>query len=234
MILNMTMAQEQQQQASRAPDVETKTKYGAPIDYTFSKPASEERIQRTAKALKKRGFTVEVVDSPEDARAFVRDILPHDKTIFTALSETVRLSGLGQDINGPESSLISLRKELDKMDPVKQFRERVKLGAAPDVVVGSVHAITESGRVLVGSGSGNQLGPYAASAEKVIWLVGSQKIVPDFEAGMRRLEMYSYPLEDIRMHEAFGRGSFLAKVLVMNADRPGRITIVLIRQAIGF
>ncbi|HYB04044.1 MAG TPA: LUD domain-containing protein, partial [Nitrososphaerales archaeon] len=117
---------------------------------------------------------------------------------------------------------------------VKQFRERVKLGAAPDIVVGSVHAITESGQVLVGSGSGNQLGPYAASAEKVIWLVGSQKIVPDFESGMRRLEMYSYPLEDIRMHEAFGRGSFLAKVLMVNGERPGRITIVLIRQAIGF
>jgi LUD domain len=229
----MVMAQEEQREFP-SQSVETKTEYGIPIDYSFSKPASEEQIQRTAESLRKRGFVVEVVNTPGDARNFVKNFLPHDKTIFTALSETVKISGLGQDINGPESSFKSLRKELDKMDPVSQFRERVKLGAAPDIVVGSVHAVTESGQVLVGSGSGNQLGPYAASAEKVIWLVGSQKIVPDFETGMRRLEMYSYPLEDIRMHKAFGRGSLLAKVLIMNAERPGRITIVLIREAIGF
>src|SRR5271169_3025426 len=116
------------------------------------------------------------------------------------------------------------------MDPQTQFREMVKLGATPDVVIGSVHAVTENGQVLIASGSGSQLGPYAASAEKVIWVVGSQKLVPDLATGLRRLEMYSYPLEDVRMHEIRNMGSRLAKILIVNADRPGRITIVLIRE----
>lgn len=213
---------------------ETKTKYGIPINYEFSKPATEEHVQETADSLRKRGHTVQIVDSPEEARTFVRGILPKDKTIFTALSETLRLSGLDQEINGDNSEYNSLRRELRKMDPAKQFREMVKLGATPDVVIGSVHAITRGGQVFVGSGSGNQLGPYAASAEKVIWVVGSQKIVSDFETAMRRLETYSYPLEDVRMHETRNTGSFLSKILIVNADRPGRVTVVLIRSTIGF
>lgn len=213
---------------------EAKTKYGIPINYEFSKPATEEHVQETADSLRKRGHTVQIVDSPEEARTFVRGILPKDKTIFTALSETLRLSGLDQEINGDNSEYNSLRRELRKMDPAKQFREMVKLGATPDVVIGSVHAITRGGQVFVGSGSGNQLGPYAASAEKVIWVVGSQKIVSDFETAMRRLETYSYPLEDVRMHETRNTGSFLSKILIVNADRPGRVTVVLIRSTIGF
>jgi uncharacterized protein YecE (DUF72 family) len=215
-------------------NLQTETEFGIPIDYGFSKRAAEEQIQKTAESLRKRGFTVQIVDSPAEAREFVRSTLPPDKTVFTALSETVRLSGLDQDINGPESKYKSIRRELEKFDPKTQFRERVKLGAAPDVIVGSVHAITEAGQVLVGSGSGNQLGPYAASAEKAIWIVGSQKLVPDLSTGLRRLETYSYPLEDARMHKTRNISSFLAKILIINGDYPGRITVVLVREPIGF
>ena len=211
-----------------------KTEFGIPIDHSFSKPASKEQIERTKEALKKRGYDVEVVDSPDHARSIVKKMLPLDKTIFTATSETVRLSGIDEDINGPNSPYKSIRRELNNLDPKTPFRERVKLGAIPDVVVGSVHAITEDGRVLVASASGSQFGPYAATAEKVIWVVGSQKIVPDLNTGLRRLEMYSYPLEDVRAREKYNMPSFLAKILIFNGERPGRINVVLVRSSIGY
>ncbi len=213
---------------------QTKTKHGVPIDYGFSKSANEEAIQRTAGSLRKRGFTVDVVSNPEEARSLVRTMLPLDKTIFTATSETVRLSGLDEDINGSSSPFKSIRRELNNLDPQASFRERVKMGAVPDVVVGSVHAITEDGQVLVASASGSQLGPYAAGAEKVIWIVGSQKIVPDLNTGLRRLQMYSYPLEDIRAREKYNMPSALVKTLIFNGERPGRINIVLVRSPIGY
>jgi hypothetical protein len=116
--------------------------------------------------LGKRGFAVDVVNSPEEARSLAKSMLPFDKTILTASSETVRLSRLGQDIDGRDSPYKSIRKELDKLDPQMPFRERLKMGAVPDVVVGSVHAVTEQGEVLVASATGSQLGPYSATAEK--------------------------------------------------------------------
>ncbi len=213
---------------------ETKTKHGIPIDYGFAKAADEEAIQRTAVSLRERGFTVDVVSSSEEARSLVRTMLPHDKTIFTATSETVRLSGLDEDINGPKSPFQSIRREINKLGPQTPYRERVKMQAVPDVVVGSVHAITEGGQVLVASASGSQLGPYAAGAERVIWIIGSQKIVPDLNAGFRRLQMYAYPLEDIRAREQYNMPSAVAKTLIFNGERPGRVNIILVRSPIGY
>lgn len=66
-------------------------------------------------------------------------------------------------------------------------------------------------------------------------MVGAQKVVPDFETGMRRLKEYSYPMEDIRARAAYGSPSGLAKILIVNADgQVGRSTVVLIREPIGF
>lgn len=221
-------------QSKEIKEFETKTQFGILIDHSFSKPASEEEIQRTVEALTKRGFTVNVVNTPEEARSFVKGMLPLDKSILTVSSETVRLSGLDDEINGPSSPYKSIRRDLNKLDTSTPFRERVKKSAVPDVVVGSVHAITESGEVLVASASGSQLGPYAAAAEKVIWVVGSQKIVRDLDEGLLRLRLYSYPLEDIRAREKYNMPSFLAKILIFYGERPGRTNIVLIRSAIGF
>jgi acyl-CoA hydrolase len=140
---------------------------------------------------------------------------------------------LDEDINR-SGKYNAIRPQLEKLDRATQRTEMRRLSASPDVVVGSVHAITEDGRVVVASASGSQLGPYASSAGKVIWVVGSQKIVPDIETAMRRVQYYAYPKEDIRAREKYGMPSALLKILTINGDWPGRSTIVLVREPIGF
>jgi hypothetical protein len=213
--------------------VQTKTQFGLPIDESFAKPASEESIQNAAKALKAHNFSVEVVDTVAQARAYVNSILPKDQTILTASSETVRLSGLDEDINR-SGGFNALRPQLEKMDRSTQRAEMRKLSASPDVVVGSVHAVTEDGRVVAASASGSQLGPYAGTAGRVIWVVGSQKVVRDMDAAMRRLQYYAYPKEDIRAREKYGMPTAMLKVLTINGDFPGRSTVVIVRETIGF
>jgi acyl-CoA hydrolase len=213
--------------------IQTKTQHGIPIDNSFAKAASEESVQKTAAALKARNFSVEVVDTPADARTYVNSILPKDRSIFTSSSETVNLSGLDADINR-SGRYNAIRPQMEKLDYKTQRAEMLKMGASPDVVVGSVHAITEDGRVIAASGSGSQLGPYASAAGKVIWVVGSQKIVPDLDTAMRRLQFYAYPKEDNRVREKYGMPSGLMKILIVNGDMPGRSTVVLIREPIGF
>ena len=120
------------------------------------------------------------------------------------------------------------------MDRETQGREMRKLGSAPDYVVGSVHAVTEEGALLIASFSGSQLGPYASGAGQVILVVGTQKIVPDLETGLRRIREYSYPLEDARAREAYGMGSAINKTLIIEGDFPGRISVVLVKEQLGF
>jgi LUD domain len=211
----------------------TKTPFGLPIDESFAKPASEESIQRAAKALTAHNFSVEVFDTMAQARAYVNSVLPNDQSILTASSETVRVSGLDEDINR-SGRFNAVRPKLEKMDRNTQRAEMRKLSATPDVVVGSVHAVTEDGRLVAASASGSQLGPYASSAGKAIFVVGSQKVVPDLDTAMRRVQYYSYPKEDIRAREKYGMPSALLKVLTMNGDWPGRSTVVLVREPAGY
>jgi hypothetical protein len=121
------------------------------------------------------------------------------------------------------------------MDPKTQNREMVKLGATPEYILGSVHAVTEDGRVLIASKTGSQLGPYAAGAAKVIWVVGAQKIVKDLDEGMCRIEEYSLPLEEQRALQVYGTPSGINKVLIVNKEiDPERITMIIVKEVLGF
>jgi hypothetical protein len=121
------------------------------------------------------------------------------------------------------------------MDPKTQNREMQKMGATPEYMIGSVHAVTEAGRVIIASKTGSQLAGYAAAAEHVIWVVGTQKIVPTLEDGLRRLEEYTLPLEDARSLKVYGVNSSINKLLIVNREyKPGRTTMILVKENLGF
>jgi LUD domain len=116
-----------------------------------------------------------------------------------------------------------------------QGREMRQLAAAPDWVVGSVHAVTGEGSLLIASASGSQLGPIVSGAGHVIFVIGAQKIVPDLDTGIRRINNYCFPLEDLRAREAYGVPSGLNNLLIVNrAVLPGRITAILVNESLGF
>jgi hypothetical protein len=122
------------------------------------------------------------------------------------------------------------------MDPKTQQREMIKLGAVPEYMVGSVHAITEGGSVLIASNTGSQLAGYAASAAHVIWVVSTKKIVANVDEGIKRIYEYTYPLEDKRAQEAYGgMHSNVSKLLIVNREvMPGRTKVILVKEDLGF
>ena len=128
-----------------------------------------------------------------------------------------------------------MRARLHSLDRVSQRNEMRKLGASPDVLVGNVHAITEQGEIMVASAAGSQLGPAASGAGMVIWVVGTQKLVRTLEDGFRRIREHSFPLESKRTQRVYGQASAINKLLIVSSEAyPGRITIVLVKQNLGF
>ena len=201
---------------------------------TFSHLASDERIARTIKALEANGMSAFVVETGDEARQRVLDLLPEGAEIFTTGSRTLEAIGLTSEING-SSRFNAVRPRLMAMDRQTQGRERRKLGASHDIVVGSVHAVTEQGQVLIASATGSQLPSYAHGAGKVIWVIGTQKLVSDMDEGLRRINEYSFPREDARVREIHGQGSFIGKVLIVHREAmPDRITVVLVKENLGF
>jgi hypothetical protein len=199
-----------------------------PLDETFAAPASPAQLDRAADALRDHGFVVHVVDTAADARKLVADLLPRDKPVFAATSETLRISGIAADID-ESGEFQSARNQAG--DVGADVHARIRVGALPDVVVGSVHAVTEDGYLLVGSASGSQLAPYASGAKQAIWVVGAQKVVPDQQTGLRRIRTYSLPKEWRRLEHT----SFIGKILILEREAlPGRGTVILVRETIGF
>jgi hypothetical protein len=200
----------------------------------FSRLASREQIHCVAKALERRGMTARVVDSGEEARQAVRSLLPVGAEVYNNTSRTLEVIGVAEDIERSELYQ-PLRPRLYQMDREMQGREMRQLSAAPDWVVGSVHAVTEEGSLLIASASGSQLGPIVSGAGHVILVIGGQKIVPNLNAGLRRVDEYCFPLEDLRARQAYGVPSAVNNLLVINkAIAPGRITAILVNEPLGF
>ncbi len=200
----------------------------------FSHVASVREVELVATALKRNGFTCVVVDRAEQARAEVQSILPVGAEVYNNTSRTLEAIGIAEDIER-SGTYQPLRLRLYQMDREMQGREMRQLSASPDWVVGSVHAVTAEGSLLIASASGSQLGPIASGAGQVILVVGAQKVVADVSTGLRRIYEYCFPLEDHRARQAYGVPSGVNNVLVVNkVVATGRITVVLVNEPLGF
>ena len=198
----------------------------------FSKLASDFQIEKTAAALRARGINVIIAQNSAEAKAAVLGLLPKDQEIFTGSSATVDTLGISAEV---DANYNSLRVKMSKMDYATQGGEMMKMGATPAVMIGSVHAVTEEGSIVVASATGSQLAGYASGAAQVIWVIGSQKIVPTLEKAMRRVEEYSLALEDERALNVYGVNSAINKMLIIHREtNPNRTTLVIVKENLGF
>jgi hypothetical protein len=201
---------------------------------SFADPAPAPRLDRAADALTAHGFSVEILDTAAAARARIRDLVPDGASVFTGASETLRLSGIDEDINA-SGRYDAVKPRVLAMDRATSADDIRRLVASPDFILGSVAAVTETGSLVAASGSGSQLPGYAGGAAHAIWVVGAQKVVPDLSTALRRVEEHALPLESARAQTVYGWPSAINRLLILNAEpRPGRGTVLLLRQVIGF
>src|SRR5579859_2268810 len=199
----------------------------------FSALAPDDQIARTVQALEANHMQTILVAGGDEARSLVLNLLPAGALVYQSASRTLELLGLAGDIDH-STTFQPVRPMIRALDRATQQREIRHLAASPDVLVGSVHAITEQGQVLIASAAGNQLGAAAFGASRVIWVVGTQKLVRTLEDGLRRIREYCQPLEDARTRVAYGQPSAINKILIVNGELPGRITIILVKENLGF
>jgi L-lactate utilization protein LutC len=200
----------------------------------YAKLASDAQIDRTVKALEANGIHALVATDGAEARKILFELLPAGAEVFISSSTTLNTLGITDEIDKSDR-LDSVRVKLSKMDKKTQNRDMQKLGATPEYILGSVHAVTETGSAIIASMSGSQLAGYASAAAHVVWVVGAQKIVPTIEDGMKRLQEYAYPLEDARALKVYGVNSGINKLLVVNREiTPGRITMIIVKEKLGF
>ena len=199
----------------------------------FTALPDDQTLAATVVALEEHGFSVEVVDSLDAARETVLARIPRGSSVMTNTSVTLEETGIAGAINdgGPYESA---RNAMFALDFATQAQQMKAIGGQPDYALGSVHAVSRDGTLVIASASGSQLASYGWGAANVIFVVGAQKLVPNLEAARERIYQHSLVLEDARAQAAYGQHSSVGKILEIHQELPGRIHIVLIRQQVGF
>ena len=199
----------------------------------FTVLPDDDTVAATIVALEEHGFSVEVVEDLDAARRATLNRIPAGSTVMTNTSVTLEETGVADAING-DGPYESARNKMFALDFQTQVQDMKAIAGQPDYALGSVHAVTRDGTLVIASASGSQLASYAWGAANVILLVGAQKLVPTLDAAHERIYQHSLKLEDARAYAAYGQHSLVGKVLEIHQEQPGRISVVLIRQAVGF
>jgi hypothetical protein len=196
-------------------------------------PDVTDPLEAVAATLRTHNIEAVVVNTGDDARKAVLAMIPDGSEVHSGKSKTLEDIGLYADL--VESGRFeAIRPRLAAMDRTTQGREIRKLVGAPDFMLGSVAAITEGGALVAASATGSQLGAYAAGAGRLILVIGSQKLVPDLDAAMRRIDEVVFPYENEQVRSRLGVDTRLEKVLLLYGEwMPGRTTVVLVREPVG-
>ena len=202
----------------------------------FSQLAKTGEIENAKKSLEKNNIKVIVAENSGEAKTKALELIPEGAEVMAASSVTLEQLGITKEIN-ESGKYDAVKPKLMKMDRKTQAQEMQKLGAAPEYVIGSVHAVTTDGKVIIASNTGSQLPGYAYGASHVIWVVSTKKIVKDLEEGLKRIHDYTLPQEDARMKKIYGPqvASAVRKLLIVSSElNRDRITLIFVKEDLGF
>lgn len=203
----------------------------------YSQLASKDNVDKAAAALRAHGFETIFAANKEEALMKAKDLIPKGASVMNGSSRTLEQIGFVDYLKEGKHGWNNLHTAvLAEKDPAKQALMR-RQAVVSDYYLGSVHALTETGEAMIASNSGSQLPHIVFTSPNVIFVVGTQKIVPDLKTAFDRLEKYVLPLEDVHMQELYGANTLLSKILIYKQERPksGRaIRFILVSEQLGF
>jgi L-lactate utilization protein LutC len=202
----------------------------------FDELASKETIRKTMEALKGRNIHAELVDSKEEALKRIINLISTGKEVMTGGSTTLDQIGLTELLKSGKHPWKNLKDQiLSEKDPVRQMELRKK-SVTSEYFLASVHAVAETGEILIANATGSAIPSNAFSSDIVIWIVGTQKIVPTLEEGFKRIHEHCVPLEDKRMKSIGYPGTTIGKILIfereINENR--KINLIFVNEKLGF
>jgi len=193
------------------------------------------RVERTFAALEERGVHAVFASDGKAALETVLGIIPMGSAVAHGTSTTLQQMGLVDHLKQPKSGYRYLNLEWQaENDATLRSRLRGRLSLESDYFLGSVQAICETGEVIGADASGSRQAFYTFGPPHVIWVAGMNKFVSTMEDGLRRVREVALPQEDRRMKQTGAPGSYIGKLVIYERERPGRITLVLVGESMGF
>lgn len=192
---------------------------------------------KTEQALTANGFLPEVIATKEAVLDRIKELIPEGASVMNGSSVTLNQVGFVEYLKAGQHGWNNLHATvLAETDPVKQAELR-KHAVVSDYYLGSAHAITESGQIVIASNSGSQLPHLAFTSPNIILVVSTKKITPDLTSALDRIDTHIVPLEDVRMKEVYGFGTLHAKTLILHKENPAlgrKVHVIFVEEDLGF
>ncbi len=198
--------------------------------------ADDAVLAETAAALNAHNISAHIVEDGDAAKKKLFALIPKGASVMNMTSTTLDSIGVVKELL-ENKKYNAIRNQFAKMDPKKDDRRMKEMGAAPDVAIASVHAVTQGGEIVIVSNTGSQLGPYPYAGGRIIFVVGGQKVVKNLDEAMTRINEYVLPLESVRINKAYNitTGSEIKKILIIKKEGvKDRIHVILVKEKLGF
>lgn len=203
----------------------------------YSKLATLDSVEKTINSLKQKGYNTILVDNKTEALEKIKQLIPQGVSITNGSSTTLKQIGYFEYLKSGDHGWNDLNAKIAAENDEAKRHELRKQSSISDYYLGSVHALTEEGEMLIASNTGSQLPHLVFTSPNLVLVVSTKKIVPDLSEAFKRLESYVVPLEDKRMMGEYNAHTALNKILIFKGEATylGRkINIILVNEDLGF
>ncbi len=203
----------------------------------FNILAKKEITVKTAAALTLRNIEAIMVENGAEALEKIKEFIPQGASVMNGASVTLEQIGFVDYLKSGEHGWNNLHAtivaETDKVEQMKLRQEATH----SEYYLGSIHALAETGEIIIASNTGSQLPQIVFTSKNVILVASTKKIVPTFFDAMERLENHVIPLENEHMQKKYGVNTADNKILIIKGENPmiGRkVRVILINEDLGF
>ena len=204
---------------------------------TFDALARREVVEKVEKALAERGFLPETVGTGADAFARIKELIPAGASVMNGSSRTLEEIGFVEYLKAGQHGWNNLHANILAEKDTERQKELRKYSVVSDYYLGSAHAVTEGGEIVVASNSGSQMPHLVFTSPNIVLVVSTKKIVPTLSDAFERIDKCIMPLEDVSIQKKFGVHTIHAKTLIMHKENPmmGRkVHVIFVNEKLGF
>ena len=159
------------------------------------KKANKVKIETLIKALEKRGMKGYYAANGEEALNMILDMIPEGSSVGRGGSETLNELGVFEELHKGNYTCLEPFKEPDP-EKGKQIRRDI---FSADFMLTSANAVTLDGEIVNIDGTGNRMAAVIWGPDKVIYVVGANKLVGSLDEAVARIKCDACPPNCIRL-----------------------------------
>jgi L-lactate utilization protein LutB len=196
---------------------------------------AKEVVEKTVQEIGKRGIKVIVAGDGTEALSLLKKLIPPGSEVMNGSSTTLIEIGYEEFIATNQSGWNLVHTSITAENDAKLRAELRRKSVAADYFISGANAIAGTGEILGCDASGSRVGAWPFAAGHLILVVGINKIVPTLEDALDRIRTCAFPLENARAKKAYGTPSVIGKCVILAHEKnEGRITLVLVKEALGY